>query len=105
MPKKTTPITLLCGYLGAGKTTLLNQVLNNQKGFKVAVIVMFCVIPMLAWAATLWAMKGYSLTGKKMKEIQAVNNARKAYVATGKTLEEAMEVYKTVEDVEQKLGA
>lgn len=39
MPKKTTPITLLCGYLGAGKTTLLNQVLNNQKGFKVAVIV------------------------------------------------------------------
>ncbi len=37
--KKTTPITLLCGYLGAGKTTLLNQVLNNQKGFKVAVIV------------------------------------------------------------------
>lgn len=39
MQKKTTPITLLCGYLGAGKTTLLNQVLNNQKGFKVAVIV------------------------------------------------------------------
>lgn len=39
MPKKTTPITLLCGYLGAGKTTLLNQVLNNQKGFNVAVIV------------------------------------------------------------------
>ncbi len=34
-----TPITLLCGYLGAGKTTLLNQVLNNQKGYKVAVIV------------------------------------------------------------------
>jgi len=36
---KKTPMTLLCGYLGAGKTTLLNQVLNNQKGFKVAVIV------------------------------------------------------------------
>ena len=34
-----TPITLLCGYLGAGKTTLLNKVLNNQKGYKVAVIV------------------------------------------------------------------
>ena len=29
----------MAGYLGAGKTTLLNQVLNNQKGFKVAVIV------------------------------------------------------------------
>lgn len=33
------PVTLLTGYLGAGKTTLLNYVLNNQKGYKVAVIV------------------------------------------------------------------
>ena len=39
MAKKITPMTLLCGYLGAGKTTLLNQVLSNQKGYKVAVIV------------------------------------------------------------------
>ncbi|MBR4449246.1 MAG: GTP-binding protein [Treponema sp.] len=39
MAKTKTPMTLLCGYLGAGKTTLLNQVLSNQKGFKVAVIV------------------------------------------------------------------
>ena len=36
---KKTPITLLAGYLGAGKTTLLNYILNNQKGYKVAVIV------------------------------------------------------------------
>ncbi len=39
MLKEKTPITLLCGYLGAGKTTLLNKVLNNQEGYKVAVIV------------------------------------------------------------------
>lgn len=36
---KMTPITLLTGYLGAGKTTLINHILNNQKGYKVAVIV------------------------------------------------------------------
>lgn len=36
---KKVPITLLVGYLGAGKTTLMNHILNNQQGYKVAVIV------------------------------------------------------------------
>ncbi len=36
---KDIPITVLTGYLGSGKTTLLNYVLNNQEGYKIAVIV------------------------------------------------------------------
>ena len=44
-------------------------------------------------------MKGYTLTGEKMKEIQAVNNARKQGIAQGMTLEQAMTTWKTVEDI------
>ena len=39
MKNKLIPVTLLTGYLGEGKTTLLNYILNNQKGYKAAVIV------------------------------------------------------------------
>jgi len=39
MDIKVLPITLLTGYLGSGKTTLINHILNNQKGYKIAVIV------------------------------------------------------------------
>jgi len=63
-------------------------------GMNIVVIVLFCVIPMLAWIATLWAMKGYSLTGPRMKEIQAVNAQRRDAIAGGMSLEEAMETYK-----------
>ena len=35
-------------------------------------------------------MKGYALTGEKMKTIQAVNAARKEAVACGMSLERAM---------------
>ncbi len=58
------------------------------------VIVLFCLIPMIAWAVTLIAMKGYSLTGDRMKEIQEVNAKRKEAIAEGMSLEEAMEKYK-----------
>jgi Na+/melibiose symporter-like transporter len=54
------------------------------------VIAMFCVIPMIAWIATLIAMKGYALTGERMKVINAVNAKRNEAVAAGMSLEEAM---------------
>ncbi len=77
----------------AGLADLPTDSTPFSSGIKVAVIIMFCVIPMLAWIATLWAMKGYKLTGAKMKEIQAINAARKAYIAEGHTIEEAMAAY------------
>lgn len=67
-------------------------------GMNWAVIICFCIIPMLAWIATLVAMKGYELDGARIKEIQAINAARKAYIADGHTLEEAMAAIKTAED-------
>lgn len=61
-----------------------------SEGMNWVVIILFCVIPMVAWAATLIAMKGYSLTGERMKEIQAVNAKRKEAIASGMSLSEAM---------------
>lgn len=60
-------------------------------GMKAIVIVLFCLIPMLAWIASILAMKGYSLTGEKMKEIQAVNEKRREAIETGISMEEAMQ--------------
>lgn len=59
-------------------------------GMNWVVIALFCLVPMFAWALTLFAMKGYSLDGKRVKTVQAVNAARKAAVANGMSMEEAM---------------
>ncbi len=68
-------------------------------GMHLVVIVLFCMVPMAAWIATLAAMKGYTLTGERMKEIQLVNAARKDAVSKGMRLEEAMNRWKTADDV------
>lgn len=60
-------------------------------GMNWVVIALFCLIPMCAWALTLWAMKGYELDGARIKTIQAVNAARKAAIADGMSVEDAME--------------
>ena len=68
-------------------------------GMNWVVIVLFCIIPMVAWAATLIAMKGYTLTGEKMKEIQAVNACRRDAVANGMKLEEAMTKWQSMDQL------
>lgn len=63
-------------------------------GMNWVVIVLFCIIPMAAWLITLLVMKGYALTGDRMKEIQTINAKRKEAIEGGMTLEEAMEQIK-----------
>ena len=75
----------MIGYQGLPtKTTPYVQNMNW------VVIVLFCLIPMVAWALTLIAMRGYELDGKRIKTINAVNNARKQAIAAGMSHEEAM---------------
>jgi len=82
-----------------GWTYMPENTVQYAEGMNIVVIVTFCVIPMVAWALTLWAMKGYELSGPRMKEIQAINNARKDAIAGGLTMEEAMAKIQTVEDI------
>ena len=71
-------------------------------GMHGVVVILFCVVPMLAWIATLIAMKAYSLTGERMKEIQAVNAVRKDGISKGMSLEEAMNKWQKLEDVPEE---
>ena len=69
------------------------------EGMNWVVIALFCVVPMVAWLLTLWAMKGYELDGPRMKEIQAVNARRKEAIAGGMSQQEAMTKWVTMADL------
>lgn len=75
------------GSLPTGKTPY-------APGMNWLVIILFVLVPMAAWAATLWAMKGYELSGPRMKEIQEINRKRKEAISRGMSLDEAMETWK-----------
>lgn len=85
-----------------GLSTLPGGDTTYSEGMQTIVIVLFVVIPMIAWALTLWAMKGYSLTGDRMKEIQAVNAVRREAIINGMSQEEAMEKWKTLDQIPEK---
>lgn len=87
---------------GVGLATLPDTKTPYVEGMKGLTIVLFCVIPMVAWALTLIAMKGYKLTGARMKEIQAVNACRKDAIAKGMGLQEAMETWQTIDQVPEQ---
>lgn len=76
-----------------GLKTFPTKATPYASGMNWIVILLFCVIPMLAWVATLISMKGYTLTGDRMKEIQAVNATRKDAIAKGMSVDEAMQTW------------
>ena len=86
----TAIVGVVVGFIGFTKE-LPDADVAYVPGMKGVVIILFCIVPMVAWIATLWAMKGYKLTGARMKEIQEINAKRKDAIAGGMSLEEAME--------------
>ena len=68
-------------------------------GAETSAIICFCILPMVAWAVTVFCMTRYGLSGKRLQEIQAVNAVRKAAVAGGMSMQQAMETWKTIDQV------
>ena len=83
-----TIVSIAVGIIGI--TGLPTKATPYTEGMNWVVIVLFCLIPMLAWGLTLISMRGYELDGKRVKQIQAVNAARSAAVEKGMSMEEAM---------------
>ena len=83
-----TVVSIAVGFIGY--QGLPTKTTPYMEGMNWVVIALFCLVPMVAWVLTLWAMKGYELDGKRVKTIQAVNAARKEAIANGMSMEEAM---------------
>ena len=88
-----TVVSLAVGFIGYNG--LPTKTTPYMAGMNWVVIALFCIVPMVAWTMTLWAMKGYELDGRKVKLVQKVNAARKEAIAKGMSMEEAM---KTITD-------
>ena len=91
--------------LAVGLTQLPDTTTPYADGMNWLTIVLFCVIPMIAWVLTLLAMKGYTLTGERMKEIQAVNACRKDAISAGMAVDEALGKWQTMDQVPEKYRA
>ena len=84
-----TVVSIAVGFIGYNG--LPTKTTPYMEGMNWVVIALFCIVPMVAWAATLLAMRGYELDGKRVKTINAVNAARKAAIANGMSMEQAMQ--------------
>lgn len=92
-------LQLFIVFLVPGLNALPAEGTPYMDGMKLSAIICFCLLPMLTWAVTTFCMSRYSLSGKRLQEIQAVNAVRKAAIQGGMSNEEAMEKWQTIDQV------
>ena len=95
-------VYLIPGLNGSLPSTGVNLdpiIASGYQGVKISAIICVCLLPMTSWIITMVAMTKYDLSGEKLKEIQAVNAVRKEAIAGGMSLAEAMETWKTIDQV------
>ena len=85
----STVVSIAVGFIGF--RGLPTKTTPYVAGMNWVVIALFCLVPMVAWALTLMAMRRYELDGNRVKTIQAVNAARKKAISEGMSQEEAMQ--------------
>lgn len=98
-------VLLIPGLNGAQPTPNMDLtaiIKSNYQGVRISALICFCFLPMISWLITLSCMKKYSLSGEKLREVQAVNSVRKAAISLGMPKEEAMETWKTIDQVPKK---
>ena len=86
-------------FLVPGLPSLPAEATPYMEGMQLSTIICFCLLPMASWIITTICMTQYSLSGKSLQEIQAVNAVRKAAVQAGMSMDEAMETWKTIDQV------
>ena len=99
---QTLLLTVFIVYLVPGLNALPGEATPYMEGMKLSAIICFCLLPMVAWLITVFCMTRYSLSGKRLQEIQAVNAVRKAAVQGGMSMEEAMATWTTIDQVPER---
>jgi Na+/melibiose symporter-like transporter len=89
----------LNGVLPSSGMDMTAIVDSSYQGVRLSAIICVCVLPMVSWVITLICMLFYKLSGAKLKEIQAVNNVRRAAMQGGMPKPEAMQTWVSIDQV------
>ena len=99
---QTLLLQLFIVFLVPGLNALPAEGTPYMEGMKLSAVICFCLLPMAAWLVTIFCMTRYSLSGEKMREVQAVNAVRKAAVQGGMSMEQAMATWQTIDQVPER---